>query len=106
MLDASDISTNSTSAESVVLNQDIASIHVVWTGSSPVGVITVEAKNGDKDSAWRVLDMGATINVSGNSGEHDLTFTELPFHSLRIVYTAGGGTGSLDAVITSKTVGS
>lgn len=104
MIDAGDLSGNITSNTTNVINLDKASIHLVWSGSSPVGVITVEARNGDNDS-WYELDFGSAINISGNSGDHQIVFNELPFTSIRVKYAVTSGTGSIDATITAKVVG-
>jgi hypothetical protein len=104
MLDAADISANASSPETSVINTDKASIHVVWSGSSPVGTLVVQAKNGEFDS-WYTLDFGSAISISGSSGEHSIVLNETPFERIKLVYTATSGTGTLNAVITMKTTG-
>jgi hypothetical protein len=104
MIDAGDMSTSLPSQSTNVINLDKASIHLVWTGTSPVGVITVEAQNGENDS-WYDLDFGSTINISGNSGDHQIVFSELSFTTIRINYTRTSGTGSLTATISAKVTG-
>jgi hypothetical protein len=104
MIDAGDLSGSLTSTTTNVINLDKASIHLSWSGTSPDGVITVEARNGEKDS-WYTLDFGSAINISGNSGSHQLIFNELPFTDIRVVFTFTSGTGSIDAVLTMKTQG-
>lgn len=104
MFDSTSISASAVSSVVNVMNLDKASIHVKWTGTSPVGEIKVEARNGEK-ADWREISMGGTISVSGNSGEHDLVFNELPFTDIRLSYVSTSGTGSIDATITSKVVG-
>ncbi len=98
-----DISGSATSDITSVLNLDKASIAIDWSGTSPVGEIQVEARNGENEP-WTVLDI-ATISISGNSGNHRIIFLELPFTDIRLQYISTSGTGSMDAVITSKTVG-
>ena len=104
MFDAEDISISATSKESNVINLDKASVIFSWTGTAPSGVITCEARNGEKED-WYELDCGGTMTVSGASGTHQLVFNELPFTDIRFQYTASSGTGTLDAVITAKVVG-
>lgn len=104
MVDAGDASSNITSEIVNVQNMDKASVHVEWTGVSPVGVITVEARNGEKNP-WYTLSFGSAINVSGNSGDHQIVFNELPFTDIRLQYVATSGTGTLDATVTLKQVG-
>lgn len=105
MIDAGSLGSSITSSTVNVINLDKASIHLEWTGSSPVGTITVQARNGEHD-AWYALDLGSTISISGASGDHQLVFNELPFTDIRLLYTRTSGSGSLDAVVTMKVVGS
>lgn len=110
IFDAQSIASTVTSDITNVINLDQASIFISWTGSSPVGVLTVEATNDDPSqnipvATWRSLDFGSAINISGNSGSHDLIFNELPFAAIRIKYTATSGAGNLTATISAKTIG-
>jgi hypothetical protein len=104
MIDAGDLASDIDSNVTNVMNQDKASIHLSWTGTVPVGVVTVQARNGEKDP-WYDLDMGGTISISGASGDHQLVFNELPFTDIKLTYTATSGTGTLDATLTSKVTG-
>lgn len=104
MIDSGDLSANITSNITNVSNLDKGSIHVSWTGSSPSSTLVVQARNGE-DASWYELSFGSTISISGNSGNHQLVLEEMPFTDIRIVTTFTSGTGSLDATITSKTVG-
>lgn len=111
MLDDVSIATTQTSGETNVDGVDQAIIIVKWTGSSPVGVITVEASNSKDDEfikgteVWEELDFAAAINVTGNSGSHQLNFTALPFRNIRFIYTASSGTGNLTAHINAASTG-
>lgn len=104
MIDAGNLSGNITSEVVNVQNMDKGSVHVSWTGSSPVGTITVQARNGAND-AWFNLNMGSAITISGASGDHQLIFNEMPFTDIRLQYVSTSGTGSIDAIITLKQVG-
>ena len=105
IFDAVDISTNQTQSTPTNTSRlDKASITLNWTGTAPVGTITVEARNGS-DDVWHELDFGSAISISGNTGSHELIFNELPFEEIRVLYTAGSGTGTLDAILVAKVVG-
>lgn len=105
MFDAVSMATSQTSAATNVQNLDSASIFVEWSGaSSPVGTVTVQARNGAAGT-WYTLDFGASIDVSGASGNHQLVFNEMPFTDIRLVYTRSSGSGPLTATISAKTVG-
>lgn len=110
MFSGADISVNQTSVDTVIKTQDKAFIIVEWNGTSPVGTLTVQARNFKypvgPDSGWVTLDFGSAISISGNSGNHQLVFNEMPFTDIRLVYAATSGTGTLDAYLSSKTVGS
>lgn len=110
MFDAADISANATSAATDVTPVDKASIHVRWTGTSPVGTLVVQYRNNNPDFAtptdpWMNLAFSAAITISGNSGEHQIVFNEMPFTDIRLVYTATSGTGVLTATLSMKSVG-
>ncbi len=111
MLDASDISTNSDSAKTNVEGVDEATIFVNWAGTSPVGTITIEASNSDSNDfatsleVWNELDFGSAISVSGNTGDHQINFTSMPFKYIRFRYAATSGTGALTARINATSIG-
>lgn len=104
MVDAGSMAATITSSEVNVINLDKASIYVDWSGTAPVGVLVVQARNADNGD-WFDLDFGTPIAISGSTGSHVLLFNELPHNSIRLVYTATSGTGSLDAVLAAKQVG-
>lgn len=104
LIDEADMSGDISSTEVEVAEADYGSVHLEWNGSSPDGTITVQAKSGDNDE-WYVVDMGVPITIVGNSGEHQLIFTYLPFTMLRIVYTRTSGTGILMGSIVTKKEG-
>ncbi len=104
--DAVVLGSSRTSVAVNVQNLDKASIHLVWSaGSTPVGVFTVEARNGALDD-WFTLDMGSTpISLSGNTGSILIRLDEMPFTDIRVVYTRTSGTATLTGRITAKQVG-
>lgn len=104
MIDSGDLSGNITSSVVNVINLDKASIHLEWTGTSPISTITVEVRNGETDT-WYEISLGSAISISGNSGDHQLVFNELPFTDIRLQSTFSSGVGTLDATISMKTTG-
>jgi hypothetical protein len=110
MLDSVSISTDQTSSTTNVTNLDRATIVLEWTGTSPVGVVTVEAQkkeiqNAIADTSWIELDFGTTIAISGNTGNHVLILDNLDFTDIRVQYVATSGMGSLTATLTAKQIG-
>jgi len=99
IVDAGDMSANVTSPETQVKNLDQITYEVVWSGTSPVGEVTVETQVKD---VWQAIAL-PTISVSGNSG---ITINSAShFHKLRLVYTATSGIGSLDVSIIGAVLG-
>lgn len=110
MFNASDITSAPTSQVTSVKSIDKAYIDVQWSGSSPVADIIVEASNDglvvdDVNKVWNTVDFGSTISISGNTGDHKLIFTELPFEDLRLRISFTSGTGTITATITGKSIG-
>lgn len=101
---------STTSAITNVENTDNIGIVLNWSGSSPVGTMTVDCSN-DYDvqspaaAHWVSLDFGSAISVSGNTGSSIININQLPYTWLRAVYTKGSGTGTLTAKLSSKQTG-
>lgn len=90
---------------------DIA-IQAVWTGTSPVGTITVQ---GSLDYSappmaianagiWTTVVLSPTAAVSGNTGNILINMDQLSFPYIRIVYTKTSGTGTLSTYICGKSI--
>jgi hypothetical protein len=105
MLDAITLTSTQTSATTNVEQMDNATIHIRWTGTAPVGTITVQARNG-KDDPWFDLSFGtAAIDITGASGDHQILFKEMPFTDITVKYNFVSGTGTLTATLTMRTIG-
>jgi hypothetical protein len=86
---------------------DNIGVSVQWSsGTSPVGVYTVEASI--DGLTWKTLadDAATTASVSGASGSYLLRFSNCAYDKLRVVYTFTSGTGTLNAYIMGKSIGS
>lgn len=108
MFDSQDISTSATSNQTSVHNLDKASIHVVWSGVAPLGELKVQATNDSPDNpnaVWREVVFSSAITITGNSGDHDIVFNELPFNAIRLQYDFTSGAGTLNATLSAKVVG-
>lgn len=104
MLEAADMSSGIESEPTNVLQLDKASIYFAWSGTSPVGTIRVQGRNG-AEAPWYDLELDGTPSVASNSGSHIIVLNEMPFSDIRVAYDATSGTGTLDAILTMKTVG-
>lgn len=98
------INATSTSPATNVQQLDQASIDLSWSSSTLVATVTVQAKNGQY-ADWRTIDFGSSITISGSSGSHEILFLAMPFTDLRLVVTVTSGSGTVNAVITAKSVG-
>ncbi|MBV6514151.1 MAG: hypothetical protein FMNOHCHN_03741 [Ignavibacteriaceae bacterium] len=104
MLDAIDASGSETSQATSVEYLDKASVLIEWTGT-PSGDITIEALASDSGD-WFEVQFAAPITVPGTSSEHHIIFNELPFKSIRVIWTPGmASSGTITATILAKVVG-
>jgi hypothetical protein len=98
------VTSNTMSSSTNVAQLDNASIDLRWNASTLVATVEVQAKNG-VNSNWRTLDFGSPITITGSSGAHEILLLIMPFTDIRLVITVTSGSGNVDAVLTSKTVG-
>ncbi len=112
LFDADTINTDVTSDALNVENLDKGSINVAWSaGTSPVGTLTVEASNSTDNEilhssgTWMELDFGVTIDVTGNSGDHQIVFESMPFRFIRLKFNSTSGTATSTATFHANTVG-
>lgn len=88
-----------------------------WSGTSPVGTVSVQVSNdfslnpdGTVANAgtWNTLTLSVngqpatTIAVTGNTGNGFIDVDPTAAYAVRIVYTAGSGTGSLTVTVNGK----
>lgn len=108
---------NITSAPTVLQSISQVCYSLSWTGTSPVGTVSVQASNdysldpnGQVNNAgtWNTMTLQyngsavTTIPVSGNSGNGLIDITDTAAYAVRLVYTASSGTGSLIAIVSGK----
>lgn len=103
IVSAGSMAGNITSTETICKQVDNVGLLVEWSGTSPVGTITVEVANGD--SGWSALDFGTPISITGNSGNLNININQIPFEKIRTVYTRSSGTGTLNITLAAKVVG-
>ncbi len=84
---------------------------ISWTGSSPVGVMSVQVSNtysthsdGSVKNAgtWSTLPLSATPTVSGSTGNGFIDCEATGAYAMRLVYTRTSGTGTMQAVLSAK----
>lgn len=87
------------------------SYDISWSGTVPVGVITVQvsnsySQNGDGSvrnaGNWTTLTLSAATNVSGNTGNGFIDVDATAGYAIRLVYTKTSGTGTLSVIVHGK----
>ena len=106
-----------TSAPTILQSLTIPNYSVTWTGSTPVGVIQVQASDdyalnpdGTVSNAgtWNPLPLSVagsstySIPVTGNTGNGMIDIYGLGAYAIRLVYVKTSGTGTLTAIINGK----
>ncbi len=106
-----------TSEATVLQSLSCLSYEVSWTGTSPVGTLALQVSNsytvapaGGTGAAgtWTTVPLevsGAevtSIPVSGNTGNGFIDVTLNAGYAMRLVYTKGSGTGTLNATVVGK----
>ncbi len=122
--DASPANTSSmaasfTSQPTIVQKLSQISYSCSWTGTSPVGSISVQGSDDysikpgganavQNPGTWNNLvlsyNSGTTtsIPISGNSGNGLIDIAATGIYALRLVYTATSGTGNMNVIVTAK----
>lgn len=100
-----------TSAVTIVQNLSKIAYDISWSGSSPVGAITVQVSNTYSINAagavnnpgkWTTLILTFGTPVSGNTGNGAIDIESTSFYAVRLVYTKTSGTGSLNVFVNGK----
>ena len=91
-----------TSSTTNVAYTDNIGYHCVWTGS-PVGTITVEASIDGTN--WDSLTLNPTISTGGAASSTLISLNQVPYEMLRVKYNRTSGTGTLNVVVMTKSVG-
>jgi hypothetical protein len=99
------------SAVTIIQKLSMLSYSLSWTGTSPVGVISVEvsndySQNGDgtvnNAGTWNTLPLSDPCAVSGNTGTGFIDIDAQAGYALRLRYTRTSGTGTLSATAAGK----
>lgn len=115
LLTAQTMAATFTSPVTMVQNMDNCSYQINFTTSDAVGSFAIQASDDYKKEQpgdqvqnagnWVTLDIGGTPTAASANDTILIDLNQLPFMAIRFVYTRVSGTGSLDAFISSKTVG-
>lgn len=112
------MASNGTSAVTILQGLSILNYSVTWTGTSPVGTLSLQfsddyqlSPNGEtviNAGTWNTvpLDVAGAIQtsiaISGNSGNGMIDIDLTGAYAARLSYTASGGTGTLIPTVTGK----
>lgn len=106
-----------TSSPTIIDNISMLSYALSWSGTSPVGTVSVQGSNdyttnsaGGSGNAgtWTTLILNSsgtpspTVPVTGNTGTGAVDITATAFYALRLVYTKTSGSGTLQVVVKAK----
>lgn len=106
-----------TSAPTFLETLTMASYSISWTGTTPVGTISLQTSNdATLDSAGQLANSGtwntaplqsggasvSSIPISGNSGSGMIEILATGVNAVRLVYTATSGTGTLAVKFVGK----
>lgn len=111
------MATNITSAPTILGGMYSFTYSLSWTGTSPVGTVSVQASNDFALNAagavltagtWNTLTLSVngtpatTIAITGNTGNGMIDVFATGAYAVRLIYTAASGAGSLTAIFNGK----
>jgi len=111
-----DMSGTITSKVTLLANATKASYAFSWTGSTPVGTVALQGSNDyalNPDgtvlaagtwSTYTLTYLGTSVQsipVTGNTG-NGMIDVETGANAVRVVYTSGSGTGTMQCIFTGK----
>lgn len=111
------MSGNITSAVTIIQKISMLSYAYSWTGTSPVGAVSVQISNdysvdtqGNTSVAgtWNTITFYSagsavtSVAVSGNSGNGQIEVFQTGAYAIRTVYASTSGTGTLQCTINGK----
>lgn len=111
VIEDGDMSTSITSDVTFISNLSMLSYDVSWSGSSPLGAMSVEVSNTYAENSdgsvktagnWTTLALSAPAPVSGNTGNGFIDIDATGANAIRLVYTRTSGTGTLNAKLCAK----
>ena len=117
VINGASMASNITSSPTILQSISGVSYALSWTGSSPVGTASVQVSNdyalnpnGGVENAgtWTTITLmvsgspATTVPISGNTGNGFIDVDKTMAYAIRLIYTAGSGSGSLTAVINGK----
>lgn len=106
-----DMSGNIISQVTVIQTNGKVSYDVSWSGTTPVGSMSVQVSNTYSQNAdgsvrnagnWTTLVLSSSTPVSGNTGNGFIDIDASAAYAVRLVYTRVSGTGTMNATVAGK----
>lgn len=106
-----DMSGNLTSLVSVIQQLVMASYSIIWTGTTPIGTISVEVSNDYSENVdgsvrnagtWTALPLSGPTPVAGNSDSGFIDIDANAGYALRLLYTRTSGIGTMNVIMMGK----
>jgi len=113
-----DMSADITSDVTILQQKSLVCYQLSWTGTSPVGTVSVQGSNDyslnadgsvNDPGTWTTLTLNVngtpstTISISGNSGDELIDpIGPTGLYAIRLIYTFVSGTGTLQSFIAAK----
>lgn len=112
-----DMSGSLISLPTIVQKLSMVSYALSWSGSTPIGTVSVQvsndyAKNADGSvqnaGTWTTMTVSSggtnvtAIPVTGNSGNGFIDIDQTAAYAMRLIYTASSGTGTINAIVNGK----
>lgn len=112
------MASSANSSATLLASNTAFSYAVKWTGSTPVGTLSLQMSNDyalgsngqvANSGTWNTAPMdvngayATSVAISGNTGNGMIDGTApTGVNAVRLAYTAGSGTGTLSLIITAK----
>lgn len=111
------MATNLQSLITVIPQLSMMSYGISWSGSSPIGTISVQVSNDyfvgangkpSNPGTWTTITFnqnGAAVtqfSVNGNTGTGFLDIDQMGAYAIQLLYTASSGTGLLQVIFNGK----
>lgn len=106
-----DMSASITSKVTIIQNLSMVSYDISWTGTAPVGVVTLQVSNTYTQNSdgsvrnpgnWTTVVLSSPATVSGTIGNGFIDVDANAAYAVRIVYTPASGTGLMQATVNGK----
>jgi hypothetical protein len=110
--------TQTLTGTTILKSLSVVSYDILWTGTSPVGTISVQLSNSYKQNSdgsvasagnWTTIPFQnntgtivQNIAVSGNTGSAFIDIRVSGAEAIRVVYAPASGTGALTIVVSGK----